>query len=115
MKKTMMILALSAGVIFAGCGSKQTEEAATETPAEKPAEQQAEQQAEQPVVINTTHAYICPMNCEGSPSMEAGNCIKCGMALVENPDYIPADTAAAATAATAEDAHDHEDHEGHNH
>lgn len=107
MKKTMMILALSAGVIFAGCGSKQTEEAATETPAETP--------AEQPVVINTTHAYICPMGCEGSPSMEAGNCIKCEMALVENPDYVPADTAATAAAATAEDAHDHEDHEGHNH
>lgn len=108
MKKTMMILALSAGVIFAGCGSKQTEEAASETTTETP----AETPAEQPAAVNTTHAYICPMNCEGSPSMEAGNCIKCGMALVENPDYIPADTA---TAATSEAAHDHDDHEGHNH
>lgn len=108
MKKTMMILAFSAGVIFAGCGSKQTDEAATETNTETP----ADAQADQPVVINTTHAYICPMSCEGSPSMEPGNCPSCGMALVENPDYVPAEGSAAAT---SEEAHDHDDHEGHNH
>lgn len=104
MKKTMMILALSAGVMFAGCGTKPSEEAQTETATETPAEQSA--------AINTTHAYICPMNCEGSASMEAGNCVKCGMALVENPDYVPAEGSATST---SEEAHDHDEHEGHNH
>lgn len=111
MKKTLMILAISAGVIFAGCGAKQTEEAAMETPTETP----AETPAEQPAAVNTTHAYICPMNCEGSPSMEPGNCPVCGMALVENPDYAASGETTEAAASATDAGHDHEDHEGHDH
>ncbi len=30
-------------------------------------------------------AYICPMECEGSASMQPGQCPVCGMDLVKNP------------------------------
>jgi len=32
-------------------------------------------------------AYVCPMECPGSASMEPGECPVCGMELVKNPDY----------------------------
>lgn len=32
-------------------------------------------------------AYICPMECEGSASMQPGKCPVCGMDLVKNPNY----------------------------
>lgn len=31
--------------------------------------------------------YVCPMHCEGSGSNKKGMCAKCGMDLIENPDY----------------------------
>ena len=31
--------------------------------------------------------YVCPMHCEGSGSDKKGMCPKCGMDLIENPDY----------------------------
>lgn len=38
-------------------------------------------------------AYVCPMECEGSPSMQPGKCPVCGMDLVKNPAYAaPADS-----------------------
>ncbi|WP_207433635.1 heavy metal-binding domain-containing protein [Sabulibacter ruber] len=40
-------------------------------------------------------AYICPMECEGSASMEPGKCPVCGMDLEKNPKYqASADTTA---------------------
>lgn len=32
-------------------------------------------------------AYICPMECEGSASMQPGKCPVCGMDLVKNPKH----------------------------
>jgi|SRR5688572_7253474 len=92
--------------LFIACGSGGHKDATEET------------KTEQAVVINTTHAYICPMRCENSASMEPGVCKVCGMDLVKNPDYkgTTTDTTAAGTDTTT-DPHTHDDdgHEGHNH
>jgi rubrerythrin len=38
-------------------------------------------------------AYVCPMNCENSASMEPGKCPVCGMDLERNPAFpAPADS-----------------------
>lgn len=111
-KNTLMMMALASVMMFGACGSKTetteapaTDAAATETP------------ADQPAVVNTTHAYVCPMNCENSARMEMGQCVVCGMDLVDNPNYVAeAAPAAGDSAATAEGHdHDHDDHEGHDH
>jgi uncharacterized paraquat-inducible protein A len=34
-----------------------------------------------------TSAYICPNHCKGSGSDKEGECPKCGMELMENPNY----------------------------
>jgi len=110
MKKNrlMMALALSTGLLFGACGSKETKEAATEAPA--PVEEKT---------VNTTHSYICPMDCENSASNEPGQCVVCGMDLVKNPNYEGNAEASIETTpaeeATATDGHNHDDHEGHNH
>ena len=60
-----------------------------------------------------TSAYICPMQCEGSGSVEPGTCPTCKMDYVAN-----ADKAAPATdphEGHNHDAHDGHDHSGHNH
>lgn len=36
-----------------------------------------------------TSAYVCPMHCEGSGSVEEGSCPKCGMTYVINTDHTP--------------------------
>ena len=100
------ILILSAG-LMSSCGSNENKETTTEsTP-------------EQVAVINTTHAYICPMNCENSASMEPGLCKVCGMDLVKNPNYqgTLTDSAAVSGAATTDDdtVKVEPGHEGHNH
>jgi hypothetical protein len=105
MKKNnlLAVIMLSTGLLFGACGSNETKEA-TESPVE----------AE--VVLNTTHAYICPMHCENSASMEPGQCKVCGMDLVSNPDYV--ETAMDSTASqpmTDSTTADHENHEGHEH
>jgi hypothetical protein len=101
----MMGFALS---VFTACSSGDNKEAATD-----------QQQKEH--VVDTEHAYICPMHCENSASMEPGTCPVCGMDLVANPDYKGADTAAPADTAASmmqgsadEHGHDHS-HEGHSH
>jgi hypothetical protein len=85
-------------------------------------------------VTDTEHAYLCPMNCENSASMEAGNCPVCGMELKPNPNYEgSADAEAERTDVSDEGAemeegaeegaemdgemhdHDGDDHEGHSH
>ncbi len=106
-KNTLMMIALASVMMFGACGSKtetNAPEATTETPADQPAE------------VNTTHAYICPMNCENSARMEMGQCVVCGMDLVANPNYV-ASGAPAGDSAAAAHGHDHEhgDHEGHSH
>jgi hypothetical protein len=113
-RKVYSLMMLLSGVLVIGaCGGS--------------GDQQSEgTQTEQAAVINTTHAYICPMNCENSASNEPGKCIVCGMDLVKNPNYqgdaAMADTPAAATTDTSGQAvaddhagHDHDGHEGHDH
>lgn len=75
---------------------------------------------EQAAVINTTSAYICPMNCENSGSDKPGVCSVCGMDLVSNPNFKGSatdSTAAQTTDTTATEAGEatKDDHEGHNH
>ena len=104
------MMALASVMMFGACGSKTetteapaTDAAATETP------------ADQPMAVNTTHAFVCPMNCENSASMEAGQCPVCGMDLTANPNYnAPAEGDSTAAMHEGHD-HDHGDHEGHNH
>ena len=102
--KFLPALLIAAGM-FIACGGEH-KEAASDT------------QTEQIAVVDTMHAYICPMNCVDSGSMEPGVCKVCGMDLVKNPDY-KSDAAGAmpesAASATDTAAHDHDDHEGHNH
>jgi len=35
-----------------------------------------------------TYKYICPLGCKQGNSDTDGLCSKCGMELIENPDYI---------------------------
>ena len=111
MKKSNLLMALliSVGISFASCGSSENKEAAT--------------QPEAVVAINTTNAYVCPMNCENSASDAPGKCVVCGMDLVSNPNYAGATTAVAdsgtvttdSVAATTSGEESHDDHSGHNH
>jgi hypothetical protein len=111
-KNTLMMMALASVMMLGACGSKTetTETTAPEAATETPADQQ--------VAVNTTHAFVCPMNCENSARMEMGQCVVCGMDLVSNPNYV-AETAPAAgdSAAAGHEGHDHDhgDHEGHSH
>ena len=107
LKKFLPALMIASG-LFIACGGNEHKDATEET------------KTEQAIVINTTHAYICPMHCENSASMEPGVCKVCGMDLVKNPDYkgATADSTSAvpdsmAGAQTHDDAA--EGHEGHNH
>ncbi len=97
------VVIVTAG-LMSSCGSSEQKDAA------------AEGTTEQAAVINTTHAYVCPMNCENSASMEPGLCPVCKMELVANPNYqgVAATTDTAAVAADTA-AHAEEGHEGHNH
>jgi hypothetical protein len=98
---------------------------------EQPANEEGESM-ETVEITDTEHAYICPMNCENSASMEAGNCPVCGMELKPNPNYEgSAEAEGADDSAEGEEMeegseegtemegemHDHEgdDHEGHAH
>jgi len=38
-------------------------------------------------IINETHQYICPINCETGESNKNGKCKICGRELIENPNY----------------------------
>lgn len=110
MKKTILSIALALPLaMLVSCGG------------EKPAETTGETTTEQAAVINTTHAYVCPMNCENSARNEPGQCVVCGMDLVKNPNFAGASTDTTASAAPVDStkamdgAGDHDDHEGHNH
>lgn len=98
------VVIVTAG-LMSSCGSGEQKEAATEGT------------TEQATVIDVTHAYICPMHCENSASMEPGTCKVCGMDLVKNPDYqgTPSDTAAVAGEAAVDSGKAEAGHEGHNH
>ena len=58
-------------------------------------------------VVDSTSAYICPMKCEGSGSMNPGKCPMCNMDLVSNPDNkTNASSSAADTIITSQTAVD---------
>lgn len=125
MKKSFKLLAvLAVPVMFMGlysCGGGN----------EQPADQEGENM-ETVEITDTEHAYICPMNCENSASMEAGSCPVCGMDLKPNPNYAGS-AEGEATEGSSEgeemeegaeegaemdgEMHDHDgdDHEGHSH
>ena len=113
MRMTMFafVALASVAITLTSCGGGEKKEDATEN---QPAE----------IAINTTHKYVCPMNCEGSASNEPGKCVVCGMDLVENPNYAggepvtaPTDSAPSADSAaiSPETTLDKDNHEGHNH
>ena len=86
---------------------------------DKPSETTGDSKTEQAAVINTTNAYICPMNCENSGSDQPGKCKMCDMDLVKNPNYKPvsADSTAVQSqsgmvdsTATVEARDEHENH-----
>ncbi|QHL89424.1 hypothetical protein GU926_11830 [Nibribacter ruber] len=60
---------------------------ATETPAATAA-------SDTTATSTTQMAYICPMECKGSASMQPGKCPVCGMDLEKNPKYTAAETPA---------------------
>ncbi len=111
MKKNKLT-ALAFGVMllaFGACGTTENKE----TPADAATNEQV-------AAVDYDHAYICPMHCENSASMEPGQCPVCGMDLVKNPDYKGAATETAADTtkmegAMQDDHHDDHSHEGHSH
>ncbi|MFC6996452.1 heavy metal-binding domain-containing protein [Rufibacter roseus] len=79
MKKNLLV-AIAAFGIFAfstGCSTASEQDKADATHAQHDA-------------ATEQMAYICPMKCEGSASMEPGKCPVCGMDLEKNPDYTAA-------------------------
>ncbi len=101
------VLMLSAG-LMTSCGTNEKNEAATDATTTTTTTEQA-------AVINTSHAFICPMNCENSASMLAGVCPVCGMDLVENPNYQIARPDSTAPKAAPDTGNAGVGHEGHNH
>ncbi len=106
MKKTILSIALALPMaLLVSCGGEKPAETTEETTMEQSATEEA-------AVVNTTHAYVCPMNCENSASNEPGQCSVCGMDLVKNPNFAGA---TADTTAAMEGTATHDDHEGHDH
>jgi len=110
MKKTILSIVMALPLaMLVSCGG------------EKPAETTVETTTEQAAVINTTHAYVCPMNCENSARNEPGQCVVCGMDLVKNANFAGATTDTTGSTAQGdstkmmEGSGAHDDHEGHNH
>ena len=104
--KFFPVMFLTAG-LFVACGGEHKEAA-------------SDANTEQIAAVDTVHAYICPMHCENSASMEPGTCKVCGMDLVKNPDYKGATADSTSTvpdSTTGAHTHDNasEGHEGHNH
>ena len=103
--KWLPMAILSIGLIYS-CGNKETKNETNETG---------------PTVVATVdsvNAYVCPMRCENSGSMEPGQCKVCGMDLVKNPDYkgtAAVESAAPQADTTSDDVKTEESHEGHNH
>lgn len=101
-KLSLIAVVIFTSAIISSCGNQNK----NELPAEKTTEHAS--------AVNTTAAYICPMNCENSASMVAGVCPVCGMDLVANPNYQPVETDST-KAKGAIDTANSGSHEGHNH
>ncbi|WP_192822644.1 heavy metal-binding domain-containing protein [Rufibacter sp. LB8] len=52
----------------------------------------AEATADSTATSTKQMAYVCPMECANSASMNPGKCPVCGMDLVKNPDYVAPDS-----------------------
>ncbi len=101
-KLSFIVVVVFTSGIMGSCGNQNK----NELPAEKTTEHAS--------AVNTTAAYICPMNCENSASMVAGVCPVCGMDLVANPDYKRAEMDTTASPGAIDTANSGT-HEGHNH
>ncbi|WP_205501395.1 heavy metal-binding domain-containing protein [Rufibacter psychrotolerans] len=81
-------LALATAATVTSCNSSGTQE--------QPATAEHQGAAQDTTAAGTPAqqmAYICPMECEGSASMQPGKCPVCGMDLEKNPAYqAPADS-----------------------
>ncbi|MFB9863090.1 heavy metal-binding domain-containing protein [Rufibacter immobilis] len=85
MKKTFYTwaLALTALATVSSCNSSST----AEQPATSATEQQGAAADSTAATPAQQMAYICPMECEGSASMQPGKCPVCGMDLEKNPKF----------------------------
>jgi hypothetical protein len=72
-------------VSVSACNTTATKEETTTTAATSTTK--AEAPADSTATSTQQMAYICPMNCEGSASMEPGKCPVCKMDLEKNPAY----------------------------
>ncbi|WP_210462443.1 heavy metal-binding domain-containing protein [Rufibacter roseolus] len=84
MRKTFLAWALLLGTLasVSSCnGSPKTEEPAATTDAQQGTA------VESTAAQGQQLAYLCPMECEGSASMEPGKCPVCNMDLEKNPAY----------------------------
>ena len=96
MKNILLIAGLCSALFFQACDT-------TERPENKTAVDQVDPGSRESSNLNdaglpgsdstaaaasdANMAYICPMKCEGSASMQPGKCPVCKMDLVKNPNY----------------------------
>ncbi|RNI23678.1 heavy metal-binding domain-containing protein [Rufibacter latericius] len=83
MRKIFLAWAILLGSLasVSSCNSSST----TEQPAGTTAQQGAA--TDSTATATKQMAYICPMECEGSASMDPGKCPVCGMDLQKNPAF----------------------------
>jgi hypothetical protein len=79
-KISLMGVFLAGSLTFAGCGGNNTGKDSGQT------KQNQEQSKQKSKTQDQKSAYICPMECEGSASEEAGQCPECGMDLVKRSE-----------------------------
>lgn len=86
MKKTFFAWALAVAMIsVSACNTTTTTEEKTSTGTAVTPE--AQTPTDTTAASTNQMAYICPMKCEGSASMEPGKCPVCKMNLEKNPAY----------------------------
>ncbi|MGV3541291.1 MAG: heavy metal-binding domain-containing protein, partial [Rufibacter sp.] len=76
MKKNLRLPLLALALAFTvACGQEKTTAEASETAAQEAAGTTDSTETK----ANQQMAYVCPMECEGSASMQPGKCPVCGM------------------------------------
>ncbi|GAA4309550.1 heavy metal-binding domain-containing protein [Nibribacter koreensis] len=86
MKKTFFAWVLAVAMVsVSACNTTTTTEKETSADVATPTE--ASTPADSTATSTKQMAYICPMNCKGSASMEPGKCPVCKMNLEKNPAY----------------------------
>ncbi|AMM50830.1 hypothetical protein TH61_06060 [Rufibacter sp. DG15C] len=86
MRRSFLAWALAIAMVsVSACDTTATKEEKTST--EATSTTKAEVPADSTATTTTQMAYICPMECKGSASMEPGKCPVCKMDLTKNPAY----------------------------